>query len=101
MKMQGYQLNVFGPEKVLHKISNKKNGSTFNKAGKVVSKPEAYRTDDLEQDIVKWIEFYDSLKIWLLDYMILIDYSEAHINAPIGISMMDGSLVFRLHMQNR
>ena len=70
----------------------------FSEAGKVVSKSEPYRTDDLEQDIAKWTEFYDCLKIWFLNYLTLIDYLEKNTNVPIGISTMDGSLVFRLHI---
>ena len=50
------------PAEALQKIADKKDGSKFNEAGKVVSKPEPYGTDDVEQDIAKWTEFYDGFR---------------------------------------
>ena len=67
----------------LQKIADKKDGSKFNEAGKVVSKPEPYGTDDVEQDISKWTEFYDGFRAWLLyadpEYETSLDHLESRV----------------------
>lgn len=51
---------------VLQQIAGKKDsGSKFSEAGKVAEQPEPYGTDDMEQDISKWTEFYDNFRAWL------------------------------------
>ena len=37
----------------------------FSEAGKVVRQADPYGTDDIEQDIAKWTEFYDNFRAWL------------------------------------
>ena len=83
----------------LQKIADKKDGSKFNEAGKVVSKPEPYGTDDVEQDISKWTEFYDGFRAWLLyadpEYETSLDHLESNTATPVDISTMDGPQVSR------
>ena len=83
----------------LQKIADKKDGSKFNEAGKVVSKPEPYGTDDIEQDISKWTEFYDGFRAWLLyadpEYETSLDHLESNTATPVDISTMDGPQVSR------
>ena len=40
-------------------------GGKFSEAGKVVRQPDPYGTDDVEQDISRWTEFYDNFRAWL------------------------------------
>ena len=44
----------------LQKMAGRKEGSKFTEAGNLVSKPDRYGTDDVEQDISKWTEFDDN-----------------------------------------
>ena len=37
-------------------------GGKFSEAGKVVRQPDPYGTDDVEQDISRWTEFYDNFR---------------------------------------
>ena len=65
----------------LQKVADRKDGSNFAEAGKVVSKPDAYGTDDVEQDIAKWTEFYDNFRAWLFyadpDYEMSLDHLDS------------------------
>ena len=83
----------------LQKVADRKDGSKFAEAGKVVSKPDAYGTDDVEQDIAKWTEFYDNFRAWLFyadpDYETSLDHLEANTSVPVDISTMDGPQVVR------
>ena len=77
----------------LQKIADKKEGSKFTEASKVVTKPDAYGTDDVDQDVAKWTEFYDAFRAWLFcaepEYEAALDHLESNTTVPIDLSTMD------------
>ena len=68
-------------------------GGKFSEAGKVVRQPDPYGTDDVEQDISKWTEFYDNFRAWLFyadkEYEVSLDHLESNTATPIDMSTMD------------
>ncbi len=68
-------------------------GGKFGGAGKVVRQPDPYGTDDVEQDISKWTEFYDNFRAWLFyaekEYETSLDHLETNTATPIDMSRMD------------
>ncbi len=77
----------------LQKVADKKEGSKFTEASKVVTKPDAYGTDGVEQDIPRWTEFYDGFRAWLFyaepEYEAALDHLESNTTVPIDLSTMD------------
>ena len=71
----------------LQKMAGRKEGSKFTEAGKAVSKPGPYGTDDVEQDISKWAEFYDNFRAWFFfaepEYGASLDHLESNTSTPI------------------
>ena len=55
-------------------------GGKVSEAGKVVRQPDPYGTDDVEQDIARWTEFYDNFCAWLFyadkEYEVSLDHLE-------------------------
>ena len=70
-------------------------GGRFSEAGKVVRQPDPYGTDDVEQDISRWTEFYDNFRAWLFyadkEYEASLDHLENNTATPIDMSTMDSS----------
>ena len=70
-------------------------GGKFSEAGKVVRQPDPYGTDDVEQDISRWTEFYDNFRAWLFyadkEYEASLDHLENNTATPIDMSTMDSS----------
>ena len=78
----------------LQKFTERKDtGSRFSEAGKVVRQPEPYGTDDMEQDISKWTEFYDNFRAWLFyadkEYEAGLDHLESNTSVAIDMSTLD------------
>ncbi len=77
----------------LQKMADRKEGSKFTEAGKVVSKPDPYGADYVEQDISKWAEFYDNFRAWLFyaepEYEASLDHLEANTATPIDLTTLD------------
>ena len=65
----------------------------FSAAGKVVRQADPYGTDDIEQDIAKWTEFYDNFRAWLFyadkEYEVSLDHLENNTATPVDMSTMD------------
>ena len=70
-------------------------GGKFSEASKVVRQPDPYGTDDVEQDISRWTEFYDNFRAWLFyadkEYEASLDHLENNTATPIDMSTMDSS----------
>ena len=78
----------------LQKFADRRDSaSKFSEAGKVVRQPEPYGTDDMEQDISKWTEFYDNFRAWLFyadkEYEASLDHLESNTATPIDMSTLD------------
>ena len=70
-------------------------GGKFSEASKVVRQPDPYGTDDVEQDIAKWTEFYDNFRAWLFfadkEYEVSLDHLKNNTATPVDMSVMDPS----------
>ena len=78
----------------LQRFTDRRDSSgKFSEAGKVVRQADPYGTDDIEQDIAKWTEFYDNFRAWLFyadkEYEVSLDHLENNTATPVDMSTMD------------
>ena len=78
----------------LQRFTDRRDSSgKFSEAGKVVRQADPYGTDDIEQDIAKWTEFYDNFRAWLFyadkEYEVSLDHMENNTATPVDMSTMD------------